>query len=178
MPDLSSSFSKKMSPKIKDYIQLFLWCRAPFYRHVIPSVVRMRFFYALSLLVNGGVPFLEALSFASQATQKSFFKTQVAYLLQQVRAGASFEVALFQNKVLLTVMQKHLLCIAEKSGEMSNILKELHRLSQDEAMRKIASITGGMAPSLLLILGSIMGWITWSIFQPIYNQLGTIGGGI
>jgi type IV pilus assembly protein PilC len=171
-------FAAKINPKIKDDIQLFLWRWTPFYRHLIPAVVRMRFFYALSLLVNGGIPFLEALSLASKATQKSFFKRQVELLLQKVRAGTAFEKALFQDKVLLTAMQRHLLCVAERSGEMSNILKELHRLSQDEAMRKISSITGCLAPSLLLVLGGIMGWVAWSVFQPIYNQLGTIGGGI
>ncbi|MCP4922463.1 MAG: hypothetical protein GY915_00320 [bacterium] len=167
----------KVSPKVRDHLQVILW-RAPFYSSLMPPIIRTRFFHALSLLVGGGVTLLEALPLAAKATQKPFFETRVEQLLRKMHSGISLEKSLAQEAILLNPLHKHLLCVAEKSGEMPNVLKELCRLSQEEMVCKVSTVTGWLEPSLLLVLGGIMGWIAWSIFQPIYDQLGSIGGSL
>ncbi len=144
--------------------------RIPF----IGSLVQERFLaYAmqsLALLLEGGMPLAQSLEIVKNAIPNKKLQMQLAYLEWEVLSGNMLSDAmarhphqLFSQDVVAMVE------VGQESGNLAPLLKRVGRSYHERLTKKLAGITMLLQPTLMIILGLLVGMLIFAVYGPIFN---------
>lgn len=144
----------------------------PFLARLERSNQVARFTRTLSILLESGVPLLEALHIAAQVLSNRLFRQAVTQATHQVREGSSLHHALGQTG-LFPPMILHLIASGETSGQIEKMLERGAVMQERELETLIGVLLSLFEPLLILIMGSLVLVIVLAILMPIFelNQL-------
>lgn len=140
--------------------------KVPLLKTVLEEAALIRFCRSASILLQGGVPLVNALSTSRKVMKHS--------LLEQTIQKA--EAALVEGKTLSSQLKhtphvpalvSRMLSIAEETGKLPEMLGSLSDIYDDELERSLSLITTFLQPALLLILGGVIGLVILSILLPL-----------
>jgi general secretion pathway protein F len=128
-----------------------------------------RFARTLATLLESGVVIVSALDAVAAVLENEVLKNEVKRLSQEVANGASLNAA-FQECWYFPEEAVNMIAVGEESGRLE---KGLHKLAdayerQSERMTKI--FTSLLEPFLILIMGSIVGFIVIAMLLPIFRM--------
>jgi general secretion pathway protein F len=136
---------------------------------IMKTLYMLRFTATMSFLLHGGLPMLNALKLTSKATGNLFIERKIMSAYELVSQGASLSNSL--EDFPPTLLQ--IISTGEKSGRLSEALKRVADSYEKEFDRKLQRAMGLLEPSLILIMGFIVGFIVLAVLLPIFelNQL-------
>jgi general secretion pathway protein F len=143
---------------------------------VISRLVRganvARFTRTLSILLDSGVPLLEALSLSQEVVSNCLLRQAVVDASEEVRQGGSLSAALGKSG-LFPPMMVHLIASGENSGQLAQMLNRAAVHQERELETVIAVVLGLFEPLLILFMGGLVLLIVLAILLPIFdlNQL-------
>lgn len=160
-------YSIKKIKKIKQLWLDKLWLKLP--GNVFQSLYLARFTRILGLLLEGGVPVLKALELTSKSLGNKYLENKVLEAAQKVAEGSKISVALKDFPPMLL----QLIATGEKSGHLVNILKKAADSYEELFSKKVQKTLALLEPTIILIMGLIVGFIVMAILLPIFqlNQL-------
>jgi len=131
-----------------------------------------RFTRTLSILVESGVPMLEALGITAQVVSNRPLRQAIQAAIHRVREGSSLHEAL-QNSGLFPPMTVYLIASGEASGNLEAMLERAAVTQERELEGLISVLLGLFEPLLILVMGAIVLTIVLAILMPIFelNQL-------
>lgn len=154
---------------------------------LIPGIGRLareatiaRFGVILGGLLRAGVPLVEALESLVDVTQIVSYKNFYKKLLRHITVGDSFSKSfnsIKSTKRMLPVSVQQLVVTGERSGTLSQTLLKISDIYAQKAEETAEKLPIILEPLLLLMIGSIVGGIAFSIITPIYSVVGNVGGG-
>lgn len=127
-----------------------------------------RFTRTLSILVNSGVPVLEALRISGEVVQNLPMRKAIETASQRVREGSTIHRALAADK-LFPPITLHLIANGEASGELGEMLERAAQHSEREVETLVASLLGVFEPLLILTMGGVVLVIVLAILLPIFD---------
>lgn len=140
----------------------------PLFGPLYLNVVVSRMCRTLGEMVKTGVPILEVL----YVTSKTIDNLVIRRVLENVRLaisegqplGGAFKASgVFPSTVI------QMISLGEKSGQLDQMLTEVASFYDEEVDYKIKNLTTALEPLLLLVMGSMVGFIALSILLPIFN---------
>jgi general secretion pathway protein F len=158
----------KKTPKGKerwDRFVLRLW--------VVGMLVRMiaiaRFARILATLLAGGVPLLAALEIVKNLLGNEVLIKVVEDARMAIREGESIATPLAKSGQFPPMVTR-MIAVGERSGQLEGMLENVAISYEQEVEMKIGRLTTLMEPFLILLMGSIVGFIVFSILMPIMEM--------
>ena len=133
-----------------------------------------KFSGTLSLLVQSGVPLVDAIDIATQVISNNVIKQAVADSTKSVREGTSLHKALAASKFFPPLMI-HMIACGEATGELDTMLAKISASQNQELESAINVLLTLLEPIMLIFMGGMVMTIVLAILLPIFNMNDLIG---
>lgn len=140
--------------------------RLPWIGPLLSKVALVRFCRAASTLLDGGVPIVEGLAQARSTMKHPALESIVMGAEKTVSEGKPIHAA-FINHALIPPLVPRMLGIAEESGNLPSMLRQIADIYEEDMERVLASFATVAQPALLLLLGAIVGFVLLSVLLPL-----------
>ncbi|MEQ8232551.1 MAG: type II secretion system inner membrane protein GspF [Gammaproteobacteria bacterium] len=147
--------------------------RLPLAGSMIRDADAARFARTLSILLESGLPMMDALMIAAAAVGNRATRGEVDGAIERVREGASLSQGLGRVGGFPPLLA-HLVANGEQSGELPRMLDSAAE-AHERGMQARLSVAMGLAePLLILVMGAVVLVIVIAILLPIFdmNRLG------
>ncbi|UCE72055.1 MAG: type II secretion system F family protein, partial [Nitrospiraceae bacterium] len=136
---------------------------------MLMGLYMLRFTMTMGFLLSGGLPILQAMKLTSTATGNSVLEQRIVSAEDRVSQGARLSASL--DGFPPTLLQ--IIATGEQTGQLSQVLIKTSESYESEFDRKLQRAISLLEPSLILIMGLIVGFIVISVLLPIFelNQL-------
>ncbi|OPX28002.1 MAG: hypothetical protein B1H08_06730 [Candidatus Omnitrophica bacterium 4484_171] len=127
-----------------------------------------RFSRTLELLIKSGIPILKGLKLTIPVLDNEIIKAEFLRSSRDLEDGASLGASLGRSKVFPPFVIS-LVSIGEESGRLDNTLRELADIYEEELRESTKVFTTLLEPLMILIMGSLVGFIVMAMLLPIFQ---------
>lgn len=160
-----SIFTLVRSAKGRLYLQKQC-LRIPFLKNLMLRSSITRFCRCGALLMESGVPLLDALRLSRGAMKLQLLEETIENAEKKIVEGKSLSAEL-KNSPLIPTLVVRMLSIAEETGKMGSIFQKLAEIYDEELEKNLAQLAAFLQPALLITLGAIVGLVVLSILLPL-----------
>ena len=132
-----------------------------------------RFSENLGILLNGGIPVVEALTIVSQVIGNQVFQKMVLKAADEVRAGGTMSTVFVRMPDMPPIVSQ-MIRIGEETGSLADVLKSIGKFYSQEVDNMTRSLTTLIEPILIVMLGIGVGILVVGVLMPIYNIAGQL----
>lgn len=144
--------------------------KIPFINKLIELSELSRFSYMNSILMRSGVPAVQSYKLSADILKNSVLKKVFFKASLKVVEGERFSKILDNSKIYkVDSAFIHAIAIGEETSELSTVLSNQAELYNEANKDKISIFLSLLEPALMLIVGSIIGFIVISMLLPIFS---------
>lgn len=155
-------------PTTKIVIHWLVFHLPVFHRFSVRSNLA-NFCSSMHLMLQAGVTIDEALDIMTRAVTNALYKRRIRLALAEVRKGSSLSDALKRYPRHFPLLVSKMLHIGGLSGNLSETFAYLSEYYEDELDAMSKDLSTLLEPALLVIIGSIVGFVAMAIISPIYQ---------
>lgn len=128
----------------------------------------------LSTLLAGGIPAVQALETAVQATSNQRISDAITQAVQSVREGKSIAKSFESTKVFPSLVIE-MVEVGESTGALVHMLASVADFFDEEVNTRVGVLLTLIEPAILVFMGSIIAFILVSLYLPIFSLSSRIG---
>lgn len=132
------------------------------------NVYLARFSENFSVLLQGGIPLVQALLISGDVVGNSHYKEIILSSAEKVRKGGDLS-DVFGNHPDIPPLVSQMIAIGEESGHLSETLKHVSGFYQKETDRMAKNLTSLIEPILIVFLGGGVGFLVLAVLVPIFS---------
>jgi general secretion pathway protein F/type IV pilus assembly protein PilC len=121
---------------------------------------------ALAMLLNAGVPLLEALHLVKVVVKNPLLEASLIEAEKRIVRGERLSQA-FKESGHIPSLVIRLIAISEETGKMQEAFGHLSVIYAEEVEKHLSHLTTFLQPLLLITLGMIVGLVVLSILLPL-----------
>ncbi len=140
----------------------------PLLSTIITETVMMRFCRCLSVLLQGGISILEALSLSKKVMNHPSFEEVIKQAEEELMKGRKIS-EVFASSPLIPSMVVRMLSTAEEAGNSSEMLRNIAEIYEEKLEKSLTQFTNLLQPVMLLLLGIVVGVILLSVLLPLID---------
>lgn len=164
-------YRNKKYPRFKQCINAWT-LKLPFIGPLIHQTILARLTRTLATTLAAGIPLTEALHTLIYSTEHLFYHRMLLQIQQALKNGQALHIAMKPFKTLTpTVIQ--MVKIGEYSGTLDKMLDNIATLYEDKVEIQTDGLSALLEPTLMVILGLIVGALVIAMYLPIFN-LGSV----
>ena len=131
-----------------------------------------RFSRTLGSLLENGVSMMSALEVVQNVAGNTLISKIINKAATEVEQGHELGAALGASKIF-PFLCVQMIKVGEQSGELETMLNKVADVYEKEVESSIVSMTALLEPTIILLMGVVVGFIVFSICLPIFemNQL-------
>lgn len=157
----------------------FWWDRLklvmPIAKRMFRALYISRSLHTMGELLNAGVPMLDTLAITGDISGNRLYRRMWRNVHTSVQQGRKIQTQLGKSSLLpKSVVQ--MIAAGEDSGKLGEVLAEVseyyHRVLRDA----IKAVTSMIEPLMIVIMGSIVGFIAMAIILPIFKMSNLVSG--
>ncbi|GID95955.1 type II secretion system F family protein [Amorphoplanes digitatis] len=149
--------------------------RLPVFGSLFRKLAMSRFSRNLGLLLNVGVPVMQALSVVGETTGNEVINMAMRDVGSAVRDGRPMSSALRQHKVF-PEMVTQMIEVGEESGQISQMLDKVADFYDREVDSAADSLTASIEPIMVLVMGTVVGGMVICLYLPMFTIYQNIQG--
>ncbi|HWX23227.1 MAG TPA: type II secretion system F family protein [Candidatus Binatia bacterium] len=143
--------------------------RLPLLGSVFRSAALSRFARTLGTLAKSGVSLLPALKIVENTIGNRMLAQQIARVAEDTRGGHSLATPLRKLGVFpRTIVQ--MIDVGEESGRLDEMLLKVAEIEERHMRARTKTLISLLAPILILVVGSLVGFIVIAILLPIFRM--------
>lgn len=142
--------------------------RFPVWGSLIKKVEIARFARSLATLLSHGVPILQAMQSVYQATGNEMLKGELQKIGDQLRGGTTLSQGMRQSRIFPNLVI-NMVSVGEEAGSLDRSLIKIADTYEREADRAMKMMTALVEPVMILVMGSVVGFIVVSMLLPIFQ---------
>ena len=140
----------------------------PLFKKLFRALYISRSLHTMGQLINAGVPMLDTISITADISGNVLYKRMWRAVYAAVKQGKKISAPLNKNTLLpRSVVQ--MISAGEESGKLGEVLDEVSSFYSNELKGVIKSVTSMIEPLMIVLMGSIVGFIAMSIILPIFK---------
>ncbi|WP_169582755.1 MULTISPECIES: type II secretion system F family protein [Microbacterium] len=156
--------------RVVDPIKLKL----PIFGKLATKIAVARFSRNLSMMLEAGVPIIQALSIVGQASNNWKIEQAVREVQDSIRQGKSFSAPLAKAEVFPPMVPQMVL-VGEESGTLSEMLSSIADFYEDEVETATSQLSATIEPLMIVVLGVIIGGMVIALYLPIFTIYQDLG---
>ena len=149
--------------------------KMPVFGDVLIKISVGRFCSTMSTMLSSGVSILESLTICAAASGNKKMETFILGVREDVSKGEAFATPLMRSD-FFPQMVASMVEIGEQSGTLDDTLAKVTEIYDDEVETAIDTMTSMIEPAMIIIIGSIVGFIVIAMYLPIFDLATTVGG--
>ncbi|MDR7113317.1 MULTISPECIES: type II secretion system F family protein [Microbacterium] len=147
--------------------------KMPVFGKLTTKIAVARFARNLSMMLNAGVPIIQALAIVGQASNNWKIEQAVRDVQESIRQGRSFAAPLAKAEVF-PAMVPQMVSVGEESGTLVDMLASIADFYEDEVETATAQLSSTIEPILIVGLGIVIGGMVISLYLPIFTLYGEL----
>jgi len=150
--------------KVVDPIKL----KMPIFGPLVTKMAVARFSRNLSMMLDAGVPIIQALAIVGQASNNWKIEQTVRDIQDSIRGGRSFASPLAKAEVF-PPMVAQMVAVGEESGTLAEMLGSIADFYEDEVETATEQLSSLIEPVLIVGLGVVIGSMVIALYMPIFS---------
>jgi type IV pilus assembly protein PilC len=151
--------------------------RMPLFGSLIRKAVLARTCRTMSLLLQSGLPLLDALDIATHVAGNRTVERALVTVTHGVKNGATL-ADMMQQTGAFTSLVTQLVAAGEESGALAAMLGKAAVYYEAQVDSAVATLSTLVEPVMILVLGGIAGGVIFALYMPIFNLGAAMRGGI
>jgi type IV pilus assembly protein PilC len=147
----------------------------PLFRRMFRALYVSRGLHTMGELLNAGVPMLDTIAITGDISGNLLYKKMWRRVYAAVKQGKKIQSQLVRSKLLPTSVVQ-MIAAGEESGRLGEVLEEISAFYAKTLRDAIKAVTGMIEPIMIIIMGSIVGFIAMAIILPIFKMSNIVGG--
>jgi type IV pilus assembly protein PilC len=127
-----------------------------------------RSLHTMGELVNAGVPMLDTIAITGAISGNRLFKRMWNAVHSSVKQGKKITQPLYKTELLPQPVVQ-MIGAGEESGKLGEVLDEVSTFYAKQLRETIKTVTSMIEPLMIIIMGSIVGFIAMAIILPIFK---------
>ena len=157
------------------FLGQWLLFKMPITKKMVKEIELSRFGYLLGILLNAGLPVVEALDSIKESTTFYNYRKLFSHIRDRVDEGNTF-LASFQmykkSEKMVPIPIQHMIEAGEKSGTLSSSLLKIGKIYESKVEITTKSLTTVLEPILLIVIGIGVLILALAVITPIYGLIG------
>ncbi len=141
----------------------------PVLKTMFRSLYITRSLQTMGQLINAGVPMLDTLTITSEISGNKIFEGMWRKVHGSVKQGRKIAEPL-QGSTVLPKAVIQMIAAGEESGKLGEVLDEISGFYARQLKDHIKAVTGMIEPIMIILMGSIVGFIAMAIILPIFKM--------
>jgi type IV pilus assembly protein PilC len=142
--------------------------RIPLFGPLMRKAVLARTCRTLSLLLQSGLPLLDALDIATHVAGNRTIERALLEVERGVRNGGTL-ADMMQQTGAFTALVVQLVASGEESGALAALLGKAAVYYESQVDAAVAALSTMVEPIMILLLGGIAGGVIFALYMPIFN---------
>lgn len=147
-----------------------LLLRLPLFGKIIQTSELAKFSYIVSVLINAGVTFVQAVKLSSNTLKNVVISNSFLNASDELVKGKKLSNALLKQNYKIDKAFIQAISLGEETSQMKDILENLSELYNEENSDKINLMLSLLEPILILFVGAIIGVIITAMLLPIFSM--------
>lgn len=147
--------------------------RLPLVGPILRKIILARFASTFALMYSSGITVLEAMQISESVVDNRTVADGISRAGQNIRDGQGIASA-FGAIGMFPPLVLRMLKIGETTGALDRSLLNVSYFYNREVREGIDKVQAMIGPALVLVLGTVLGWVLLSIFGPLYDTIGKI----
>jgi type IV pilus assembly protein PilC len=140
----------------------------PLFKKLFRALYISRSLHTMGQLINAGVPMLDTIAITAEISGNVFYRDMWRKVYSAVKEGKKISIPLHQSTLLpKSVIQ--MVSAGEESGKLGEVLSEVSEFYGRELRNVIKSVTAMIEPLMIVVMGSVVGFIAMSVILPIFK---------
>ncbi|MEF3244495.1 MAG: type II secretion system F family protein [Caldisericaceae bacterium] len=148
--------------------------RLPLFGRITTLGTLTRFTSTLALIIESGINLLEGVEITSSVTGNAYVMHKLKQVEEHIKNGSNFSEALIQSKFFPKILIQ-IVSVGEKAGRLSNSLMTITNLWEKTLDYTIKNLLAKIEPTLIIVLGVIVGFIAVAMYLPMFTLPTIIG---
>jgi general secretion pathway protein F len=146
--------------------------KAPIFGALALKIAIARFTRTLAILLKSGVPVLTSMDIVKNVVNNRVLMQVIEDARDNIREGQDIAPTLRRSQ-LFPPLATHMIAVGEKSGKLEDMLLRVADAFETDVETTVQGLTALIEPLMILLMGSIIGFIALSILLPIFqiNQI-------
>ncbi len=147
----------------------------PLFSRMFRALYVSRSLQTMGELLNAGVPMLDTLAITGDISGNVLFKKMWRNVYVAVKQGKKVQNQLTRSTLLpKSVVQ--MIGAGEESGRLGEVLEEISEYYAKALRDAIKAVTSMIEPIMIVLMGSIVGFIAMAIILPIFKMSNLVSG--
>lgn len=148
--------------------------RMPVFGKLATKMAVARFARNLSMMLEAGVPIMQALAIVAQASNNVKVEEAILDVQESIRHGKTFAAPLAKAGVFPSMVPQ-MVSVGEESGTLSEMLESIADFYEDEVETATEQLSATIEPILIVGLGILIGGMVISLYMPIFSLYSELG---
>ncbi len=158
---------------LKTEMGAFWWdrmkLRAPVFRVMFRSLYISRGLQTMGELINAGVPMLDTIAITGDISGNRLYKRLWGTVFAAVKEGKKIAMPLTKSTLFPKAVVQ-MISAGEESGKLGEVLDEISVFYAKQLRDNIKAVTSMIEPIMIIVMGSIVGFIAMAIILPIFKM--------
>lgn len=143
--------------------------KAPFIGEVIRKIELARFCHFFAVTFRSGMDIMECIQTSEDVVHNRVMKEAVHYMRLSVSEGNSITASLQVSGHFPSLVIR-MFKVGEESGKMESALENVNFFYDREVNDAVDAMIEMIQPTLTIVMGAMMFWITAAVFGPLYDS--------
>jgi type IV pilus assembly protein PilC len=141
----------------------------PILRTMFRSLYISRSLQTMGQLINAGVPMLDTLAITGDISGNQLYQGMWKKVYTNVKQGKKIAQPLQKERLLPSAVVQ-MISAGEESGKLGEVLDEISNFYSKQLRDNIKAVTGMIEPIMILLMGTVVGFIAMAIILPIFKM--------
>ena len=146
----------------------------PLFNRMFRALYVSRSLQTMGELLNAGVPMLDTIAITGDISGNLLYKRMWRRVFGAVKQGKKIQVQLMRSKLLPTSVVQ-MISAGEESGRLGEVLEEISVFYAKALRDAIRAVTSMIEPIMIILMGSVVGFIAMAIILPIFKMSSLVG---
>jgi type IV pilus assembly protein PilC len=152
-----------------------LLLKAPVVGMLIRKVAVAKFTRTLGTMISSGVPILDSLDIVAATAGNKTIERAIRETRISISEGRTIAEPLADSAVFPSMVVQ-MISVGEATGALDTMLGKIADFYDDEVDAAVDALTSMLEPFMMVFLGGTIGGLVISMYLPIFQMAGAIGG--
>ncbi|MCG6946539.1 MAG: type II secretion system F family protein [Deltaproteobacteria bacterium] len=149
--------------------------KLPVFGMLLRKVAVAKFTRTLGTMISSGVPILDSLDIVAATAGNMTIEGAIRETRQSISEGRTIAEPLADSDVFPSMVVQ-MISVGEATGALDTMLGKIADFYDDEVDAAVDALTAMLEPFMMVFLGGTIGGLVVSMYLPIFQMAGAMGG--
>jgi len=149
--------------------------KVPVFGMLLRKVAVAKFTRTLGTMISSGVPILDSLDIVAATAGNMTIEEAIRETRQSISEGRTIAEPLADSEVFPSMVVQ-MISVGEATGALDTMLGKIADFYDDEVDAAVDALTAMLEPFMMVFLGGTIGGLVVSMYLPIFQMAGAMGG--